>query len=227
HRALHGDCRVLTWLLGCPATVVRRHRHGLPVGIQEHLVRGEPQALGRVAWPAHPIAVELPGRETRHEDVPVVVRAMPLGIEANDAGGVCRLHVREKQQFHQGGAFGEHTEVHPLRGQGRTERTTSPAPNGCRAHHGLSSLPRGGDHPLNRGTALSTSGPAVSQAMVGTTSSHSWVILTMSASASVTECTPTCMACCMVASSSCSTCSTLAMKSGESPSSVASATLSR
>src|SRR5262252_8062100 len=143
------------------------------------------------------------------------------------AGGVCRLHVSEEQQFHQGSALGEHTEVHPLRGQGRTERTTAPAPNGCRAHHGLSSLPRVADHPLNRWSALWTSGAAVSQAMVGTTSSHSWVILTMSASASVTECTPTCRACCMVASSSCSTCSTLAMKSGASPRSLASATLNR
>ena len=56
--------------------------------------------------------------EIRHEDMPVVVRAMPLGIEADDAGGLCRLHIIEEQQFHQGGALGKHAEVHPLRGQG-------------------------------------------------------------------------------------------------------------
>ena len=149
HRALHGDGRVRARLLGGPAAVARGHRHGLPVGVQEHLVRVEPQAAGGVAWPVHPIAVELPGRETRHEDMPVVVRAMPPGIEADDAGRLGLLHVIEQQQFHQGGALGEHAEVDPLRGEGRPERKTSPGPDGCIAQHGLPSLLRGDARPAH------------------------------------------------------------------------------
>jgi hypothetical protein len=143
HRALHGDGRVLARLLGGPAAVARGNRHRPPVGVQEHFVRVEPQAAGRVARPVHPIAVELPGRETRHEDMPVVVRAMPPGVEADDAGRLGRLHAIEQQQFHQGGALGEHAEVDPLRGQGRPERKTATVPDGCIAKHGLPSLLRG------------------------------------------------------------------------------------
>jgi hypothetical protein len=66
--------------------------------------------------PAHPIAIELPGRETRHEDMPGVVRAMPPGIEADDAGRLGLLRAIEQPQFHPGGALGEHAEVDPLRG---------------------------------------------------------------------------------------------------------------
>lgn len=66
--------------------------------------------------PAHPIAIELPGRETRHEDMPGVVRAMPPGIEAEDAGWLGLLRAIEQPQFHPGGALGEHAEVDPLRG---------------------------------------------------------------------------------------------------------------
>jgi hypothetical protein len=86
HRPLHGDSRVPAGRLGRPAAVVRRNSHGLPVGIQESLVWVEPVTSRWFAWPAHLRAVELPGRETRHEDIPGVVRAMPPGIEANDVG---------------------------------------------------------------------------------------------------------------------------------------------
>jgi hypothetical protein len=141
YHALHGDSRVTAWLLGRPAAVVRGNSHGLPAGVQELFVRVESVTSCWFAWAAHPIAVEPPGLETRHEDVPGGVRAMPSEIEANDMGWLCLMYVIEQQQFLQGGALGEDAAVDSLRVQGRTERKTSPVLDGCIAHHGSLSLP--------------------------------------------------------------------------------------
>jgi hypothetical protein len=55
-----------------------------------------------VHMPAHPIVIELPGLETWHEAMPVVVRAMPPGIKTDDTGWLGLMHVIEQQQSHRG-----------------------------------------------------------------------------------------------------------------------------
>ena len=124
HHALHRRGGVVTVLGSRSAPVAVRHDHAAPVRVEEHLLGVESQPARRVGRTLHAIAVDLAGAQARHEHVPVVVRAVDGGIDADCPGGPRVVDAVEEQQLHAGGVPGEYTENHPLLGRRGAEGGT-------------------------------------------------------------------------------------------------------
>src|SRR5262245_18484952 len=67
------------------AAVVVGHGDGEAVRIEEQLLGIEPEPQLRCEGPVGTIAIELPWLEIRYKGMPVVIRAMRLRIERDDA----------------------------------------------------------------------------------------------------------------------------------------------
>jgi hypothetical protein len=81
------------------------------IRIEEDLGAIESHPVGRIIGSLNPVAVNLPRLQSRHEGMPVVVRAVKSRIDANDARGPGVILTIEEQQLHAQGAAGEHTEI--------------------------------------------------------------------------------------------------------------------
>ena len=112
---LHGGRGVAARPAGGLAIVGVRDGHGEPIRIEEHLVAIEPQATFRCEWPLGPVGVHLAGLQVRHEDVPVVVAAVPHRVERDDPCRLFGIPVSEQQQLDERGALREYAEVDPAR----------------------------------------------------------------------------------------------------------------
>ena len=89
--ALHRPRRVVAWAAGGPAVVSLGHCHRAAVGIEQHLIDVEPQALGRREWAVDAIRVDLARLQPGYQRVPVVVGAVVRAARAESPPtAVCR-----------------------------------------------------------------------------------------------------------------------------------------
>ena len=103
------------------AAVVRRHGDGAAVGVEQHLVGVEAQtALGRER-PVRAPGVELTRLQSGHEDVAVVVRAVP-GVQRVGLRRLARVDVVVKEQLDAVGAAAVDAEVDAAVARRRAER---------------------------------------------------------------------------------------------------------
>ena len=82
--APHRGGAVVARAHGRVAVVERRHGDRQAVGIDEHLLRVEPEAALRRKRAVSAVGVDLAGVQARHEHVPVVIGAVPARFEPDD-----------------------------------------------------------------------------------------------------------------------------------------------
>ena len=120
--ALDRNGAVVSRPRGRAPAVALRHRHGLAVGIEQHLRRVEAQAPLGIEGPVRAVAVDLPGAQAGHESVPVVVRPVPRGVERDDGARPGVVRAVEKQELHVRAALRVDAEVDPLGRERRSQR---------------------------------------------------------------------------------------------------------
>jgi hypothetical protein len=137
--ALHGRRAVVACHTRSIAAVVPRHDDAASVRIEEHLAAVEAQATGRIVRAVHAVCVKLSRLHIRHEDMPVVVRAVGRRIDRNDPSRPYIILSIEEQQLHAGGTTREQTEIRAVAQDGGAERrASSHEVSSCRATLSLS-----------------------------------------------------------------------------------------
>ena len=127
--ALHRLGRVVARRGGRIAIVAARHGHGTAIGIQQHLLRIEPEAPGRVDRSVDAIPVELPWQNLRDKSVPIVVGSVPLPIKREDMRGPRSIDRIKEEQLHFRGAFRVHREIHAITDYGGAKRKAAAGRN--------------------------------------------------------------------------------------------------
>ena len=117
HHALHCGCTVVGVRGGIIAPVAIRNRHAATIGIEQKLGGIEPHAPRRIVRPLDAIAVDLAGRHPWDESVPVVVRAIVGGIDADNTRRTGIVDMIKQQQLHPGGVTRVDREIHATAGQ--------------------------------------------------------------------------------------------------------------
>jgi hypothetical protein len=90
---------ITTRTLSSSPLIVVTISYGTGIGIDEHFIAIIAQAALRGVRTVGTECVELPGLQPADKDVPVVKRAILLGIQQNRAGGFCIIGMSEKQQL--------------------------------------------------------------------------------------------------------------------------------
>ena len=121
HDALHRAGGVLARSGRRVTTVRRRNRHATAVRIEENLGGIEPHPSRRVGGPLDSVAVHLARLHARHEDVPVVVRAVGRGIDGDHERGPGVVDAIEEQQLDPSRVPREHAEVRAGRPKRRSQ----------------------------------------------------------------------------------------------------------
>ena len=122
HHTLHRRGGVVARSLRRLAAVARRHDHTAAVGIEQDLGRIESHAGSRIERSLHAISVQLSRTHAGHEHVPVEVRAVGRGVEADLLRGPWVVDPFEEQERHPGGVSREQTEVDAFVRTGRSQR---------------------------------------------------------------------------------------------------------
>ena len=124
HHALHRGRGSVAFLARRLATVASRHHHASGIRVEQDLGGIESHAVRRILRSRHPIAIYLSRLNAGYEDVPVVVRAVDRGIQANRASWASLINTIEEEELDPGSVLGVDTEVDALRrryrAQGRT-----------------------------------------------------------------------------------------------------------
>ena len=93
--AFHGHSGIVTRPRRSPAVVCFWDGHSKPVRVKQHFLGVEPTSALRVEGPVSAIGVHLAWPKARHKDMPVVMRAMFIGIEWDDPCGLRGILVIE------------------------------------------------------------------------------------------------------------------------------------
>ena len=101
--ALHGVGAILHAILGRQLPVIRVVYDRPRIGIEQHFGCVEAMSLLVRKGSVEPIAVELPGLESRHKDVPVGAGAIGLRIQLKDSSRRGRVRLIEEQEIDFGG----------------------------------------------------------------------------------------------------------------------------
>src|SRR6516165_659430 len=106
------------------SAVILRDGDGPSVRIEQHPVAIEAQAQLRLEWSYCPESVYLTRHQVRNEDMPVVIRAVPAGIQSDCP---CRFRVFlavEQQQLHYLSILRVNAEINAAGLKGRTQGRT-------------------------------------------------------------------------------------------------------
>ena len=103
--------------MGITEPVVIRNVHASTIGIEQKLGAIEPHAPRWIVRPRDAIAVDLAGRRPWDESVPIVVRAIVGGIDADNARRTGIVDMIEQQQLHPDGVTRVDREIHAIAGQ--------------------------------------------------------------------------------------------------------------
>ena len=123
--AFHGARTIIAGLRSSVAIIVIADHHAAPIRIEQHFAGIEAKAIVRLKRAVSAIAIQLPGAQTGHEDVPVVECFVALRIELNDAAGPGDVHFVEEEQFQRRAVFGEDAKVHAVRISCRADGITT------------------------------------------------------------------------------------------------------
>src|SRR5208337_1412396 len=109
------------------------HDDGASIGIKEDLGGIETQSAFRIERTVGAIRINLSWTDSGHKDVPVMVGAMRVSIEADYPRRFRRGSVIEQQQLHSARLSREHAEVDAVGEDGGAQRKASPrARSRCR-----------------------------------------------------------------------------------------------
>ena len=117
----HGD--IVAGPRRSPAVVCLGDGYGKPVRIEQHLLGVKPKSAVRIEGPVRPVGVHLARPKVRHKDMPVVIRAMFIGVERDDPCGLRGILVIEQEQLEQDRMLREHAEIDAAREDRRAERS--------------------------------------------------------------------------------------------------------
>src|ERR1700677_3065597 len=105
-----GSCIVPRPCGSIPLVILRRDRPR--IWVEKYLFRIETMAQFGSVWPTYPVAIQLPGPDSRQVHVPVMRCSARPGREANDAAWLDSIFRIEEQQLRPSCMVGEHAEVH-------------------------------------------------------------------------------------------------------------------
>ena len=131
HHALHCGCTVVGVRGGIIAPVAIRNRHAATIWIEQKLGGIEPHAPRWIVRPLDTIAVDLAGRHPWDESVPVVVRPIVSGIDADNPRRTGIVDMVEQQQLHPGGVTRVDREIDTTAGQYRPKWRAAAFPDSC------------------------------------------------------------------------------------------------
>src|SRR5207247_8146123 len=96
------------------------------VRIEQHFSAIEPMSVLGLVWAGDAVAVDLSSLDARHEDVPVVIRAVGVRIETNRARRTRILRPIEEEQVHARRGAREDAEIDAGGRDRGTKRRASP-----------------------------------------------------------------------------------------------------
>src|SRR3954468_23596756 len=85
HYALHRGGRIVTGFAGGATAVIVWNAHCATIGVEKDLRCIESHTARWIPWPLDAISIDLAGRHARDEHMPIMVRAIGRGIDANHA----------------------------------------------------------------------------------------------------------------------------------------------
>src|SRR5262249_39456509 len=117
-----------------PPVVRVRDCYGKSVRVEKHLLGVKPKSAVRIERTMSPVSIHLAQLYVGDEGMPVVIGAMPVGLQRNDPCGPGGILVIEKEQLAQNRMLREYAEIDAPREDRRPERSARTRCNVAGAH---------------------------------------------------------------------------------------------
>ena len=102
HHTLHSRRAIVAFLPGSFATVILRHNGAASIRIEEDFGGIEAHSTRRIERSLNSITVDLPRSHAGHEYVPVVIRVVSRGIDADHTRGPSIINAIKEEQLDAG-----------------------------------------------------------------------------------------------------------------------------
>src|SRR6476619_3648685 len=123
YNAFHRYGKIVAGTRRSRAVVCLGHGYGKPVRIEQHFLRVKPKSAVRIEGPVSPVSIHLARPKVRDKDMPVMIRAMLIGVERDDPRGLLSILIIEQEQLEQDRMLREQAEIDAVREDCRAERS--------------------------------------------------------------------------------------------------------